>query len=150
MEDAVEIRNWINIVLSEIADLKDAKGEQILERCGLGCGKHSGALSMVTDVKKLLPPNADTDKIFQIYKREVYKNSPRLQKKNNTIFLEYHECGCPMVINLKDIDPFLCNCTKGHAKIIFELLFDSSVDVTVEKSILNGDDICKLAIRILS
>ena len=148
MEQCNEIRNWINAVLKEMSELNGTKGESILEKCGLNCANHSGVLDEVKEVRNKLPPGATIDEIFDIYKHEIYKDSPRLQKKGDTIILEYNKCECQMGIMFEDIDPFLCNCTRGYSKNIFELLFDTSVDATIEKSILKGDDICRVVIRI--
>jgi len=45
-------------------------------------------------------------------------------------------------------NPYLCNCTVGYSKEIFETLFNSSVKVDLEQSILKGNKICKQVIRV--
>lgn len=105
---------------------------------------------MAADVRKTVSDLSDIDEIFNAHKKDVYKGSPRLNKEGNTVYLEYHQCGCPMVEAMDGIDAFLCNCTKGHAKAIYETLFGREVDVEIQQSILNGDPICKLAITVQS
>lgn len=84
-----------------------------------------------------------------MYKEKVYNNSPRLYMENDVIYLKYEECGCGMVKKGGVTNPFLCNCTRGYTKAIFEKLFDRQVDVLLKKSILRGDQICEQEIRII-
>lgn len=146
--EANQTRNWINTVLSEISNLREGEGEKILENCGRSCSKSSGSPQLAKEIRKKIAEKNDINLLFKAYKEEVYKNSPRLYKENDTIFLEYHSCGCPMVKTMENLDSFLCNCTKGYSKAIFEALFDKSVDVEILESILKGNKICKLAIKV--
>ncbi|WP_432664379.1 DUF6144 family protein [Wukongibacter baidiensis] len=146
--DANETRNWINTVLSEISNLNESQGEKILEKCGRSCSNLTGSRQSAKEIRDNIAEKDNIDLLFETYKKEVYNNSPLLYKENDIIYLEYHRCGCSMVETMKNIDPFLCNCTKGYSKAIFETLFDKPVDVQILKSILNGDEICKLTIKV--
>ncbi|KAB3536086.1 hypothetical protein F8154_04825 [Alkaliphilus pronyensis] len=147
--EANETRNWINNVLSEISNLNDDEGEKILEKCGRSCCSLSNAPQLAKEIRSKVIDKDDINLLFETYKREVYKNSPRLYKENDTIYQEFHKCGCPMVETIKNLDPFLCNCTKGYSKAIFEALFDRQVDVQILESILRGNKICKLAVKVV-
>jgi len=143
-----ETRNWINNILSEISNLNESQGEKILEKCGRSCSNLSGSRQLAKKIRDKVIEKDNIDLLFETYKKEVYNNSPHLYKENGIIYLEYHNCGCSMVQTMENLDSFLCNCTKGYSKAIFEALFDQPVDVQILESILNGDKICKLTIKV--
>ena len=57
-------------------------------------------------------------------------------------------CNCPF-IKEKDAPAVLCNCSLGTQKRIYESLFDRKVNVTLEKSVLRGDERCSFTIQLL-
>jgi hypothetical protein len=57
-------------------------------------------------------------------------------------------CNCPF-IRKKDAPEILCNCSLGTQKKIYEGLFDRSVKVTLNKSILRGDERCSFTIQLM-
>ncbi len=133
---------WINTVLKQISKIDETQATTVLENCGRECLKSSGTLEKIEKLRNEIPDKENTDLLFNAYKEKIYKNSPRIYKEGNDIYLEYHKCECGMVKNGGVTDPFLCNCTVGYTKQIFETLFFRPVIVKLMKSILNGDDIC--------
>ena len=57
-------------------------------------------------------------------------------------------CNCPMVRG-KDAPAILCNCSLGTQKRIYESLFNRPVQVTLNKSVLHGDERCSFTIQLL-
>lgn len=57
-------------------------------------------------------------------------------------------CNCPF-IKEKDAPEILCNCSLGTQKKIYESLFNRQVNVTLEKSVLRGDDRCSFTIQLI-
>lgn len=57
-------------------------------------------------------------------------------------------CNCPFV-KAKDAPSVLCNCSLGTQKKIYESLFNRPVNVTLEKSVLRGDERCSFTIQLL-
>jgi predicted ArsR family transcriptional regulator len=86
------------------------------------------------------------DALFNAFKKK-YFNSDNFTKSGDEITLILKECTCPMVKN-GVTDPFLCNCTIGYSKKLFETLFKREVEVELKQSILRGDAICKQIIII--
>lgn len=99
------------------------------------CLKSSDVLDKIDTIRKNIKNKSDIELLFKMYKENVYKNSPRLYMKGDIIYLQYNECGCGMVKTGGVTNPFLCNCTRGYTKAIFEKLFDRPVDVRLKKSI---------------
>ncbi|MCP4354468.1 MAG: hypothetical protein GY793_02310 [Proteobacteria bacterium] len=143
-----EILNWIKTATTELNSLENQKGKYIIEQCGRNCAKSHKLGEEARLVRSEAKDKNDINVLFDLYKKKIY-NTSRLYKKNGTIFLEYHKCGCP-IVNSGDIsDPFFCNCTIGYTKERFENLFGKPVKVELLKSILQGDKICKQAITML-
>ncbi len=146
MEEKQRITNWINNILTEVSKLEANKGIEMLNACGKSCCENSDLLKAAIKTKAEFTSDTHSDAIFNIFK-ENYYNSPLLSKKANTIRLIFEECTCPMVKEGVS-NAFLCNCTMGYSKQIFEALFGKPVTVELEESILRGDTYCKQIITI--
>ena len=57
-------------------------------------------------------------------------------------------CNCPF-IREKEAPAILCNCSLGTQKRIYESLFGRKVNVTLDKSVLRGDERCSFTIQLL-
>lgn len=57
-------------------------------------------------------------------------------------------CNCPFIKG-KEAPEILCNCSLGTQKRIYESLFDRKVNVTLEKSVLKGNERCSFTIKLL-
>ena len=146
MKNKERIIQWIDVVLNELSKLNDDKGTEILHLCGGECSKTNIFLEGAEKTRNKIKDEKDLDRLFDTFKIQYY-NNPNLSKQGNKITLVFEECTCPLVkegIN----NSYLCNCTVGNTKKIFETLFNSNVDVELEQSILNGDKICKQVITI--
>ena len=133
---------WINTVLHQMSKIEETQATTALENCGRECLKSSNSLENIKNLRNEITDKENTDLLFNTYKEKIYKNSPHIYKKGGDIYLEFQKCECGMVTNGGVTDPFLCNCTVGYTKQIFETLFGRPVKVKLMKSILNGDDIC--------
>ena len=147
MEDNKAIQ-WISVALSEISLLEDKKGIKILEKCGRECAKSHGFLDKAKKIRNEVDDKNNIGLLFTRFKERINDNSLRLYKEGNVMYLEFHECSCPIVNIGKINNPFFCNCTRGYTKERFEALFDKPVHVDIIESILRGNKICKQAITI--
>ena len=139
---------WINTVLFQMDQLEGDQATIVLESCGKECLKSSGSLEKIEKLHNDTEDKNNIELLFNTYKEKIYNNSPNLYQKNGEIYLEYQKCGCGMVTEGGIINPFLCNCTVGYTKQIFETLFGKPIKVKLMKSILNGEEICKQRISV--
>jgi len=139
---------WIDTVLLQMKELKIDQSARVIENCGRECLKLSGVVEKIEKLRNSVKDKNDLKLLFKSYKEKLYQNRPNLYKKDMDIYLEYQKCGCGMVTEGAVTNPFLCNCTIGYTKQIFETLFDRPVKVELLESILNGDNICKQKITI--
>ncbi len=142
-----EVLCWIKSALSEISLLENEKGKSILEKCGRECAKSHDLSNEAKKIRSGVKDKNDIDLLFNTYKEKAY-NTSRLYKQGNIIYLEYHECGCPIVNSGEISNPFFCHCTRGYTKERFENLFGKPVKVELIKSMLRGDKICKQSITV--
>lgn len=146
MNNEIRIIQWIDLVLTELSELDDNKGAEILHSCGGGCTKSSILFEGAKKIHNKYKSEKNLDILFNEFKNNYY-NTPNLTKQNNKAVLIFDDCTCPLVITGIS-NSFLCNCTLGYSKKIFETLFDRNVGVELKESILNGDKICKQFISI--
>ena len=147
MENKQRTTNWINKILSELSHINNNKGVEILYQCGKDCCEKSALHQGALKIKNLHKNEKSDDKLFQEFKSNCY-NSENLTKKGKSLTLIFEKCTCPIVVNGVS-NSFLCNCTIGYSKKVFEALFEKKVTINLEKSILRGDSICKQNIEII-
>lgn len=134
---------WINTILSELSKNNSVQSIKIIESCGKEClHSTSDRPQKIDKIRESISDKKDIDQLFKLYKEKIYNNSDRLYMKDGIINLIYDECACGMVREGGVTNPFLCNCTIGYSKAIFERLFDRSVEVKLRKSILLGNNVC--------
>lgn len=147
MKDKDRIGKWIDTMLDEVSKLSDNKGMKILHECGIECSNSSELLQGAQKIRKEYGLEKDTDKLFNAFKNQYYK-SGNLTKEGNQITLIFDACTCPLVKEGVS-NSYLCNCTAGYSKNIFETLFGQKVEVELKKTILRGDKICRQKINII-
>lgn len=147
MENTKRTTNWINTVLTELSYLDNGKGIEILNQCGKDCCESSHFYQGAINIRNQHSTEKDDDTLLKEFKSQYY-NTEKLSKNGKSITLIFEECTCPMVKNGVD-NSYLCNCTIGYSKKVFETLFEKEVTIELEKSILKGDSICKQHIKIL-
>ena len=118
-----------------------------MHACGAECSNSSGLLTGAKKISEEYKKSKDIDKRFEAFKTNYY-NKPTLTKNGNKITLIFQTCTCSFVENgVKN--PYLCNCTEGYTKNIFETLFNRPLKINLLKTILRGDSICEQEIFIL-
>jgi predicted ArsR family transcriptional regulator len=146
MNNKNKITQWINVILNEISKLDGNKGIELLHLCGGECSKTSLILEGAAKIRNEYINDNDPDKLFDAFKMQYY-NTSRFRKEGNKIILIFEECTCPLVKEGVS-NSYLCNCTTGYTKKIFETLFNKTIKVDLEQSILKGNKICKQNIKI--
>jgi hypothetical protein len=118
--------------IKEYKNLTDDQVEMIIEKGWGSAGVLDGNTITATKIPK------EFQKYFEACSRE---------EKN------YFYCHCPRVrkMLLKDerIDVEYCYCGAGFYKDIWEKITGKDVDVKILKSIMSGDEVCSIEIKIL-
>ena len=129
---------WITAALDEHLDKET--NAKILEQCG----RHCQSESFIKKARKIYETSEDTDEFLDKF-GQVYKN---LHKEGDAVYIVYSKCYCPNVNKIPQgkLSATYCSCSRGWAKALFEGALGRSVEVILEKSIVNGDEQCKFRI----
>ncbi len=67
--------------------------------------------------------------------------------KDNQLYTKMFSCECPMLEKAKNTSSLTwCHCTAGYNKKLFEIVFETPVDVEIIHSIRQGFDFCLLKV----
>lgn len=99
-----------------------------------------------TLIKRAQALKNESDDIDE-FLHKLRKVLPGLQKDGDNIYIEFSDrCHCPIVkIYQIEFPPTWCNCHTGW-KELFEPVLGSSVKVELEKSVLQGHNVCKIRV----
>jgi len=146
--DRKSTNNWINTLLSSLEDKDEMLGKSVLEECGRACCIEHGVLAKAKEIgNKAI--NLNDDEKFNLLYENFLGHGISFYKESGMIYFEYSKCKCSMKTDENELDGFLCECTRGFAKALMETLYRKSVEVTIMKTILRGDEKCQLAVRII-
>ena len=89
-----------------------------------------------------------------IYATKIPKEFHKYFQTDDPQKKKYYYCHCPRIrdLFLKEEKPFdvnYCYCGAGFYKDIWEFILQKKVRVVIKKSLLKGDDVCKIAIYLL-
>jgi predicted hydrocarbon binding protein len=72
-----------------------------------------------------------------------------LQGKGDAVYVVYDRCYCPLVKGYDGkLSPTFCSCSRGWIKELFESVLKKPVEVKLEKSVKQGDEICRFRIHL--
>ena len=134
---------WITTLMSGLEKNVDEKtSARILEQCGRQCQSQS----FIKKAKGLYEKSKNIDDFLEKLGR-VYKH---LHREGEEVYIVYPRCYCSQVNKIPKgkLSGTYCNCSRGWAKALFEGALGRSVEVIMEKSIINGDSECKLRVRL--
>jgi predicted hydrocarbon binding protein len=134
------LHKWIKSLMENLDEHVDEKTKiTVLENWGRACITRS-FLKKVQKCKK----NAENTSEFVDRLQQIWSN---LHRDGDDISVVYKTCYCPLVRGCsQQLPATFCNCSRGWIKELFESALEKHVDVILEKSILRGDDCCKLRV----
>jgi len=134
------IHKWICALVSNLDENLDDKTKiLVLENCGRSC---------ITESMKLRAKRAKKEaKNIEDFLKNLSKVWSHLKLKGKDIYVEYPRCYCPIVASYKgNLPKTWCNCSRGWIKELFEQVLDKRVKVILEKSVKQGDKICRFKV----
>jgi predicted ArsR family transcriptional regulator len=132
---------WITALMDGLDKNVDEKAiAKMLEQCGRQCQSQS----FIKKAKAIYEKSKNTEDFLEKLGR-VYKH---LHREGGKVYLVYPKCYCSQVNKIPKggLSGTYCNCSRGWAKALFEGATGKPVEVTMEKSIINGNDQCKFRI----
>lgn len=138
-----KIQMWVNDMLNKLENMEDKEaGISLMEGCGRDCAR-AGVVSRIQEFKE---KNRDIRDPYALI-NEISKDWTKIKVEDGKIYLVYDQCLCPMMKMEIKKSPFFCNCSVGWVKEAFATLIGMPVEVEMEKSINQGDDLCRFSIR---
>jgi predicted hydrocarbon binding protein len=133
-------QKWIVSLMDSLDALVDEKTRvRVLENCGRNCIPRS----FVKRAKTCKEGARNNDEFLE----RLSKVWRHLQRDGDKVYVVYEKCYCPLVKAYPDkLSPTFCNCSRGWVKELFESVLEKPVNVVLEKSIKQGNDICKFRV----
>jgi predicted hydrocarbon binding protein len=135
--------NWISTLIGSLDERVDEKTRALmLEQCGRQCQSES----FVKKARQIYERSANVSDFIDKFSK-VYKH---LHREGDRVYVIYPRCYCSQVNRIPKgrLSGTYCNCSRGWAKALFEGATGKPVEVTMEKSIINGDDECRFRIGV--
>ncbi len=136
------MEHWIQELLVSLDEhVDDAAKQKILEKCGPKC-----PFSHMPNEKLLeLRDQSCDEKDFL----EKLSNSWHLKMENDTYFVVFDQCYCPLVNNdIHNSSDTMCFCTLGSLKHKFKISLGRDIEIKMLKTVLRGDDECRFEVVI--
>ena len=137
------MEKWICNLMAGLDEHVDKDTQvKILEQCGRQCQSQS----FIKKARGIYEKSKDVDEFLDKFGK-VYKH---LHREGDSVYIVYPKCYCSFVnkIPLGKLSATYCNCSRGWAKALFEGALKRPVEVTMEKSIKQGDKQCKFKITL--
>jgi len=135
------MEKWICNLIAGLDEHVDKETlAKILEQCGRQCQSQS----FIKKARSIYEKSKDLDEFLDKFGK-VYKH---LHKEGDSVYIVYPKCYCSFVNKIPSgkLSATYCNCSRGWAKALFEGVLKRPVEVTMEKSIKQGDKQCKFKI----
>ena len=132
---------WIcNLIGGLEKTVDEATLIQVLEDCGRKCQSQS----MIKKAKAIHEKAKDVDAFLD----EFAKTYKHLHREKDGTYIVYPRCYCTRVSKIPpgQLSALYCNCSRGWAKALFEGVLGRPVEVTLQKSVIAGDDECRFRI----
>ena len=114
---------------------------RILENCGRSCISRGFIKRVQACNKRARNMDEFLDNLSEIWSH--------LHRDGDKIHVVYEKCYCPLVRAYPGrLSRTFCNCSRGWIKELFESALQRPVPVRLEKSIRQGDNICRFEVRL--
>ena len=133
---------WIKGLLNNLDEqLEEDKRIAIMEACGETC-----PFTHLTD-ESLLEIKKNSKDEMDFIKHLSHQWHVKIE--GDEIYVVFDQCYCPLVNeDVREASKTLCYCTQGNIKKKFRLCLGREVQVSMEKTILGGDEECRFKVLI--
>jgi len=136
------LHRWIQTLIENLDEHLDGETRsKILESCGRACISSS----LLSKAKACKKGAKDIDDFLS----KLGQAFIHLQVDGDNVYVVYEKCYCPLVKSFpEELSPTFCNCSRGWVMELFESALERPVDVELEKSIRQGDDVCRFRVQL--
>ncbi len=140
----------LSVILRALEDEDREVRNRLMIACGKECAnlpcppKWDVSLDIAHDI---ISKTDDVTKRIELLNQSVPWCADWVME-NDWIVSECTTCGCLLVQNgIVDASPLWCQCSMGWVKSIFEIIFQSPVQVMLTSAIGQGDKTCKYLVK---
>ena len=136
------MNGWIKELLKNLDEnLDESTKIKIMEACGEECPFTHLPDEKLLKIKEESAGAADfIDKLSKEW---------RVKTEGNDVYVVFDKCYCPLVNeDISGASKTLCYCTLGNIKKKFRIGLGRDVEVSMEKTILAGDNECRFKILV--
>jgi len=134
---------WFSGFSDGLDELDDPARETILRRCGEACAR-----SYTADIFREVMQETREHEAFLEALGERFPGCSYNQIAPDEIEVTYDTCGCDLVRLGWVKSPAMCMCSAHNLRANLEAALDFPVTVTLQKSILRGDDQCVFVVKV--
>ena len=136
------LSRWIDSMMVSLdSEVDKKKREKILENCGRNC--------ISRDLIKKAQACRKSARNMDEFLDRLAKNWSHLQRNGKKVHVVYEKCYCPLLRGHSGaLSKTFCNCSRGYIMELFESALQTPVQVTLEKSIRHGDNICRFEVHL--
>lgn len=137
------MEKWLTCLISGLEEhVNEENRVKVLEQCGRQCQSQNLVKKARNIYKKSKSKQEFLENLAKVYKQ--------LNLEGENIYIVYPECFCSFVNKIPqgDLSSTWCNCSRGWVKELCEGATEKPVEVTLEKSIVKGDEECRFRIRL--
>lgn len=132
---------WLSELVNGMDEsITEEAKKKVFQKCGKACFSSCN----ITETIKECMKNTDNIESLLNELNKIGIGGGKLKLEGNTISGTYEKCYCPLRNEMGEgISPSFCNCTRGWAKSMFEIILDKEVEVELIQAIGRGDKVCK-------
>lgn len=137
-----QLHKWIGNLLASLDEhVNEDTRVKVLETCGRSCISQSFLKKAKACHKKAKDVTDFLEKFSEIYSH--------LHIDQDNVYVVYPKCYCSLVRDHPGgLSPSWCYCSQGWVKELFESVLERPIQVELEKSIVRGDECCRLRVYI--
>ncbi len=139
MQEMLNQSSWINHLLKNIEENQSKDTIRLVELCGKCCAQDSGHLEGAVGLHDLMS-ECKTRSEYVEFMRKTFPFD--VEEADDGIIIHYKKKACTCRMSPEVKNPILCNCTLGHEKAMWGIVFGREIDAEIIESFQLGGKDC--------
>lgn len=138
---------WLSLLLSTLGDeLSPEQKRAVFGRCSGPCTEPWA--TKAAELRRQLAPDSGTAALLSAFVAVLPGGGPEVKADGDYIAWSFAPERCPCPVGQTTGSPHVCLCGTEHVRGMLEALLGRPVSVTLEQSLLRGDDRCSYTIEV--
>ncbi len=138
------VSSWVETLIKDMSQRMDPQQViDLLVDCGRGCGQRNAA----GRAKLVKAQIQDIDELIETINSSVLGGGC-IHRVDDHFTVSFEQCYCPLVQAASgQLPESFCNCSRGWAKELFEVILDRPVEVEIIQTVRRGASSCEFVVR---